>query len=235
MFPEGTRRKKGLRKKYEAAAHTGAARIALEAGVPLVPAGIKGTDGLRTLEPWRVRYGAPIELDDLREQEPPRRRARDRAADGRDPRARGVAVSGLLLAIDGDSLAHRAYHALPKSIRLQRARRLRELPAAALGGRAARRRCSSAGTRSRRRPTGTRRCPPTSRAASSRTSILEQLGAAARRSSSRSASRRQGGRLRGRRLPRRGRRARGPGRCSSRPPTATRSSSSPTASRSCSR
>jgi DNA polymerase I len=27
-------------------------------------------------------------------------------------------VSGLLLAIDGDSLAHRAYHALPKSIRL---------------------------------------------------------------------------------------------------------------------
>jgi hypothetical protein len=26
-------------------------------------------------------------------------------------------VSGLLLAIDGDSLAHRAYHALPKSIR----------------------------------------------------------------------------------------------------------------------
>ena len=27
-------------------------------------------------------------------------------------------MSGLLLAIDGDSLAHRAYHALPKSIRL---------------------------------------------------------------------------------------------------------------------
>ena len=37
MFPEGTRRRKGLRKKYEAQAHTGAARIALEAGVPLVP------------------------------------------------------------------------------------------------------------------------------------------------------------------------------------------------------
>ena len=46
MFPEGTRRRKGLRKKFEAQAHTGAARIALEAGVPLVPAGIKGTDDL---------------------------------------------------------------------------------------------------------------------------------------------------------------------------------------------
>ena len=66
MFPEGTRRRKGLRKKYEAVAHTGAARIALEAGVPLVPAGIKGTDGLRRLEPWRVAYGRPVELDDLR-------------------------------------------------------------------------------------------------------------------------------------------------------------------------
>ena len=67
MFPEGTRRKKGAfktREKYEASAHSGAARIALEAGVPLVPAGIKGTGGLRRLEPWRVRYGAPIEVTD---------------------------------------------------------------------------------------------------------------------------------------------------------------------------
>ena len=37
MFPEGTRRLKGLRKRHEARWHTGAARIALEAGVPLVP------------------------------------------------------------------------------------------------------------------------------------------------------------------------------------------------------
>jgi 1-acyl-sn-glycerol-3-phosphate acyltransferase len=65
MFPEGTRRKKGLRKTREAQAHTGAARIALEAGVPLVPAGIKGTDGLRRLAPIHVRYGTPIALDDL--------------------------------------------------------------------------------------------------------------------------------------------------------------------------
>ena len=62
MFPEGTRRQKGLRKRYEAHAHSGAARIAIEAGVPLVPAGIKGTNGLSRLAPWRVRYGAPVEL-----------------------------------------------------------------------------------------------------------------------------------------------------------------------------
>jgi len=62
MFPEGTRRRKGLRKRFEAQAHTGAARIAIEAGVPLVPVGIKGTDGLRRLERWQVRYGTPVEL-----------------------------------------------------------------------------------------------------------------------------------------------------------------------------
>jgi 1-acyl-sn-glycerol-3-phosphate acyltransferase len=65
MFPEGTRRKKGMRKKYEARAHTGAARIALEAGVPLVPAGIVGTDKLGRLPRLRVAYGPPIQLDDL--------------------------------------------------------------------------------------------------------------------------------------------------------------------------
>ena len=65
MFPEGTRRKKGLRKKYEARAHTGAARIALGAEVPLVPAGIVGTDRLGRLARLRVVYGPPIPLDDL--------------------------------------------------------------------------------------------------------------------------------------------------------------------------
>ncbi len=65
MFPEGTRRRKGLRKKWEAKAHSGAARIALEAGVPLVPAGIRGTDRLRNLARLRVDYGAPIPLDEL--------------------------------------------------------------------------------------------------------------------------------------------------------------------------
>jgi 1-acyl-sn-glycerol-3-phosphate acyltransferase len=65
MFPEGTRRKKGLRKKYEARAHTGAARIALDANVPLVPAGIVGTDRLGKLAQLRVAYGPPIPLVDL--------------------------------------------------------------------------------------------------------------------------------------------------------------------------
>lgn len=70
MFPEGTRRKKGLRKKYEARAHTGAARIAIEAGVPLVPAGIVGTDRLARLGPLRVAYGEPVRLDDLETDDP---------------------------------------------------------------------------------------------------------------------------------------------------------------------
>jgi 1-acyl-sn-glycerol-3-phosphate acyltransferase len=70
MFPEGTRRQKGLRKRHEARWHSGAARIALEAGVPLVPAGIVGTDRLGRLGPLRVAYGAPIETGDLGELAP---------------------------------------------------------------------------------------------------------------------------------------------------------------------
>jgi 1-acyl-sn-glycerol-3-phosphate acyltransferase len=70
IFPEGTRREKGLIKKFESRPHTGAARVALAAGVPLVPAAIAGTDRIRRLGPLRVVYGAPVELDDLRELEP---------------------------------------------------------------------------------------------------------------------------------------------------------------------
>ena len=70
MFPEGTRRRKGLRKKHEARWHTGAARIALEAAVPLVPAAIAGTDRLARLGPLRVRYGDPVGLEDLSELPP---------------------------------------------------------------------------------------------------------------------------------------------------------------------
>ena len=69
MFPEGTRRGKGLRKKHQARPHTGAARIALAAEAPLVPAAIKGTDRNARLGPWRVAYGDPVPLDDLRGQE----------------------------------------------------------------------------------------------------------------------------------------------------------------------
>ena len=65
MFPEGTRRAKGMRKRHEARWHSGAARIALEADVPLVPAGIVGTDRLKRFGPLRVAYGAPLELGDL--------------------------------------------------------------------------------------------------------------------------------------------------------------------------
>jgi 1-acyl-sn-glycerol-3-phosphate acyltransferase len=64
MFPEGTRQRKGLRKRWEARPHTGAARIAHRAGAPLVPAAIKGTDRLVRLGPLRVAYGPPIEVTD---------------------------------------------------------------------------------------------------------------------------------------------------------------------------
>jgi 1-acyl-sn-glycerol-3-phosphate acyltransferase len=66
MFPEGTRRTKGLVKRFEARPRSGAARIALEAGVPLVPAAVNGTDKLRRLGRLSIVYGAPVEIDDLR-------------------------------------------------------------------------------------------------------------------------------------------------------------------------
>jgi len=70
MFPEGTRRRKGLWKTRQAEAHTGAARIALAADVPLVPAAIAGTDALRRLARVRVVYGEPVRTDDLRDLDP---------------------------------------------------------------------------------------------------------------------------------------------------------------------
>ena len=73
IFPEGTRRNKGVVKKHKARPRTGAARVALEAGVPLVPAAIGGTESLLRLGPLRVAYGRPIELDDLADLD--RRRA----------------------------------------------------------------------------------------------------------------------------------------------------------------
>jgi 1-acyl-sn-glycerol-3-phosphate acyltransferase len=69
MFPEGTRRRKGLVKRFEARPRSGAARIALEAGVPLVPAAVKGTDQLLRLGRLRVAYGAPVDVEDLRGKE----------------------------------------------------------------------------------------------------------------------------------------------------------------------
>ena len=65
MFPEGTRQTKGLVKRHAARPHTGAARIALTAEAPLVPAAIGGTDRILRLGPLRVAYGPPIDLSDL--------------------------------------------------------------------------------------------------------------------------------------------------------------------------
>src|SRR6476659_9685051 len=55
---------------------------------------------------------------------PSRSRCEQRRLDGAAQRAEvaalpppGAGMSGTLLAVDGDSLAHRAYHAIPKSIR----------------------------------------------------------------------------------------------------------------------
>jgi 1-acyl-sn-glycerol-3-phosphate acyltransferase len=69
MFPEGTRQRKGLVKKHQARPHTGAARIALAAGAPLVPAAIGGTDRLLRLGPLRVAYGPALDLSDLEGQD----------------------------------------------------------------------------------------------------------------------------------------------------------------------
>jgi 1-acyl-sn-glycerol-3-phosphate acyltransferase len=77
MFPEGTRRSKGLVKRHQARPRSGAARIALSAGVPLVPAAVAGTDRLLTLGPVRVAYGTPVDIDDLRGSDDIRRASQE--------------------------------------------------------------------------------------------------------------------------------------------------------------
>ena len=63
-----------MRKRHEARWHSGAARIALEAGVPLVPADRRNGPAKR-LGPLRVAYGAPLELGDLAALDAARRRS----------------------------------------------------------------------------------------------------------------------------------------------------------------
>ena len=70
IFPEGTRRTKGrIKKRHKARPHAGAARVALLAGVPLVPAAIGGTESLLKLGPLRVAYGPPVDLSDLEDED----------------------------------------------------------------------------------------------------------------------------------------------------------------------
>lgn len=65
IFPEGTRRSKGLHKKHRALPHSGPARVALAAGVPLLPAAVVGTERLTALRRWQVAFGQPVSLEDL--------------------------------------------------------------------------------------------------------------------------------------------------------------------------
>lgn len=64
VFPEGTRNRDGKTRPQ-----LGAARLALEAGVALVPVSIAGSERIKLLPPRfpkiRVHYGEPIPLDDL--------------------------------------------------------------------------------------------------------------------------------------------------------------------------
>ena len=182
MFPEGTRRTKGLRKKHVARAHTGAARIALSADVPLVPAAISGTDRLAQLGRITGLYGPPLDIDDLARARPRGgRTGGDRPADGAIIRARRSAdVSVPLLVVDGDSFAHRAYHALPASIRREDGGRATRSSASRtmllrLWQAESRARSSSAGTRSARRRTGTSCSPGYQSGRMFDHDILEQL------------------------------------------------------------
>ena len=65
IFVEGTRRRKGFRKRRHPRPHDGAAWVALRAGVPLVPVAITGTDRLWRLRRWTVKVGEPIVVADL--------------------------------------------------------------------------------------------------------------------------------------------------------------------------
>ena len=64
IFPEGARKRPGR----EHRPRTGAAAVALAAGVPLVPVALRGTDGWRRLHRWRIAFGAPIPIGDLSDE-----------------------------------------------------------------------------------------------------------------------------------------------------------------------
>ena len=116
-----------------------------------------------------------------------------------------------LLAVDGDSFAHRAYHALPEEHPPERGRRLRQHAAGPLGGRAAARRPRRLGHPHRAHipARGLRALPERAR--------VRGLAARAARAAPAALGRprlrdRQGARVRGGRLPRGRRRLRGEAR-----------------------
>ena len=113
--------------------------------------------------------------------------------------------------IDGDSLAHRAYHAMPKSIRLNGVARLRQHGLPAVGGGAA----AGGARRLGHLEVPTYRHEAFEPYQSGRVfeeSLLEQLDAAAAARRRDRIRQREGRRLRGGRLPRRGGRVRGEAR-----------------------
>ena len=223
MFPEGTRRTKGLVKRFEARPRSGAARIALEAGVPLVPAAVEGhrqADALRQA-PHRVRRAG-------RDRRPARPRARREAAHEATERLMARSSSSRRRSERAARRRRRLVRAprVPRPAEdghAERRRRLHEHDAAALAGRASRRGARRLGlARDADVPA------PGVRAVSVRPRLR---GVAAR------AARAPAGGLRGARLPRRRRRratrrttssprrARMAGPCSSRRRTATHTSS----------
>lgn len=70
IYPEGTRSRTG--KLYKG--HTGAARLAVETGAPIIPIGLIGTDEIqpvgsampRMFQRTEVRFGAPIDVERYR-------------------------------------------------------------------------------------------------------------------------------------------------------------------------
>jgi 1-acyl-sn-glycerol-3-phosphate acyltransferase len=66
IMPEGARRRPDRVHRPR----TGAARAALAAHAPLVPAALRGTDKARRLQRWEISFGPPISLDDLPDDDP---------------------------------------------------------------------------------------------------------------------------------------------------------------------
>ncbi len=67
IYPEGTRSRSGFLHK----GHTGAARLAIETGAPIIPVGLVGTDDVqptgapapKPFQPASIRFGRPIPVD----------------------------------------------------------------------------------------------------------------------------------------------------------------------------